>query len=98
MKKEEKKALEAKKQQVKEAKKAEAAAKALALEEQKKIPPGSLFVNETDKYSKFDEKGIPTHNAEGVELPKSQIKKLQKLYQTQEKKYNDYLKSQSNEQ
>merc|ERR1712203_973004 len=76
---------------------AEAAAKAAALEAQKKIPPGQLFIGETDKYSKFDEKGMPTHNAEGEELPKAQLKKLQKIFQAQEKKYNDYLKSVSNE-
>merc|ERR1719482_963059 len=79
-------------------KKAEAAAKAAALEAQKKIPPSELFKGETDKYSKFDDKGMPTHNAEGEELPKAQLKKLQKIYQAQEKKYNDYMKSQSNEQ
>ena len=39
----------------KERKKAEAAAKAKALEEQKKIPPSEMFKSET-KYSKFDEK------------------------------------------
>ncbi len=38
--------------------------------------------------------GIPTHNAEGEELTKSQLKKLLKLYQAQEKKYNEHLKSQ----
>ena len=95
---EEKKALEEKKRLEKEAKKAEAAAKAAALEAQKKIPPGDLFKNETDKYSKFDDKGMPTHNAEGEEMPKAQLKKLQKIYQAQEKKYNDYMKSQTNEQ
>jgi len=95
---EEKKALEEKKRLEKEAKKAEAAAKAAALEAQKKIPPSELFKGETDKYSKFDDKGMPTHNAEGEELPKAQLKKLQKIYQAQEKKYNDYMKSQSNEQ
>jgi len=95
---EEKKALEEKKRLEKEAKKAEAAAKAAALEAQKKIPPSQLFTSETDKYSKFDEKGMPTHNAEGEELPKAQLKKLQKIFQAQEKKYNDYLKSVSNEQ
>lgn len=95
---EEKKALEEKKRLEKEAKKAEAAAKAAALEAQKKIPPGELFKHETDKYSKFDEKGMPTHNAAGEELPKAQVKKLLKLFQAQEKKYNDYLKSQQNEQ
>ena len=39
--------------------------------------------------------GMPTHDVKGEELPKSQLKKLQKLYAAQEKKYNDYLKSQT---
>ena len=45
-------------------------------------------------------KGFPTHDAKGEEIAKAQVKKLQKLYQAQEKKYNDYLKSigQSTEQ
>jgi cysteinyl-tRNA synthetase len=53
-----------------------------------------MFKNETDKYSKFDDKGMPTHDANGEELKKGQLKKLAKLYEAQEKKYNDFLKSQ----
>ena len=37
---------------------------------------------------------MPTHDAKGEEIAKAQLKKLQKLYTAQEKKYNDYLKSQ----
>ena len=91
--KEEKKAAEEKKRLEKEKKKAEAAAKAAALEAQRKMPPSELFRGETDKYSKFDDKGMPTHDAKGEELNKSQLKKLQKLYDAQEKKYNAYLKA-----
>merc|ERR1712066_799757 len=82
-----------KEREEKKAKKAEAAAKAAALEAQKKIPPSELFTGETDKYSKFDEKGMPTHNADGAEIPKAQLKKLQKVLQAQEKKYAEYIKS-----
>jgi len=92
---EEKLAMEERKRLEKEAKKAEAAAKAAALEAQKKIPPGELFRNETSKYSKWDEKGIPTHNIDGTEIPKAQQKKLQKLWEAQEKKYNSYMKTQT---
>merc|ERR1712106_784721 len=95
---EEKKALEEKKRLEKEAKKAEVAAKAAALEALKRIPPCELFRGDAEKYSKFDDKGMPTHNAEGEELPKAQLKKLQKIYQAQEKKYNDFMKLVSNEQ
>jgi len=36
---------------------------------------------------------MPTHDAAGNELSKSALKKLAKQYETQEKRYNDYLKS-----
>lgn len=51
-----KKDMEEKKRLEKEKLKAEAAAKKAALEAQKRIPPSELFKNETDKYSKFDDK------------------------------------------
>ncbi|OXB63563.1 hypothetical protein ASZ78_008839 [Callipepla squamata] len=56
-----------------------------------KIPPHEMFKSEHDKYSKFDENGFPTHDTEGKELSKGQIKKLKKLYDTQEKLYKEYL-------
>merc|ERR1712037_719256 len=65
----------------------------LALEAAK-IPPGEMFRKETDKYSAWDDKGVPTLLADGKEVPKAQQKKLQKLWSAQEKKYNNYLKSQ----
>ncbi|XP_055900435.1 cysteine--tRNA ligase, cytoplasmic-like isoform X1 [Biomphalaria glabrata] len=86
--------LEEKKRLEKEKKKAEQAEKDAQKEAQRRIPPSEMFKSETDKYSKFDEKGIPTHDASGVEIPKSAMKKLQKLYAAQEKKYEDFLKSQ----
>lgn len=58
---------------------------------QEKIPPWELFKKETDKYSQFDDKGIPTHDAEGKEISKGQIKKLTKLYEKQEKSYNKHM-------
>uniref|UniRef100_A0A665TQT6 Cysteine--tRNA ligase, cytoplasmic n=1 Tax=Echeneis naucrates TaxID=173247 RepID=A0A665TQT6_ECHNA len=56
-----------------------------------KIPPCEMFRSETDKYSKFDEAGFPTHDVEGKELSKGQAKKLRKFYEAQEKLYNEYL-------
>lgn len=41
--------------------------------------------------------GMPTHDQTGKELTKSQLKKLTKMYEAQEKKYNEYLKSQKQE-
>ena len=46
----------------------------------------------------FTTQGLPTHDASGEEIAKAQVKKLQKLYAAQEKKYNEYVKSKSNEQ
>jgi len=39
---------------------------------------------------------MPTHDAAGVEISKSQIKKLSKLYEAQEKKYAEFLKTINN--
>ncbi|KAK6637321.1 hypothetical protein RUM44_007736 [Polyplax serrata] len=88
-----KKQLEAEKLAEKERKKAELAAAEAQKEAQKKIPPSEMFKMETDKYSKFDENGLPTHDVEGKELSKGLTKKLIKLQQQQEKKYLDYLAS-----
>jgi len=88
--KEEKKMAEEKKKAEKAKKKAEAEAKQAELDAKKRINPSEMFKSETDKYSKFDEKGIPTHNAKGEEVPKSQIKKLQKLYAKQEETYKKF--------
>ena len=46
-----------------------------------------MFLDQTDLYSKFDETGLPTHNAAGEELSKSLIKKLKKEQEKQQKLY-----------
>ncbi|KAG8522564.1 Cysteine--tRNA ligase, cytoplasmic, partial [Galemys pyrenaicus] len=56
-----------------------------------RIPPSEMFLPDTDKYSKFDENGLPTHDAEGKELSKGQAKKLKKLFEAQEKLHKEYL-------
>ncbi|XP_068116763.1 cysteine--tRNA ligase, cytoplasmic isoform X2 [Hyperolius riggenbachi] len=56
-----------------------------------KMSPSEMFKSETDKYSKFDETGFPTHDTEGKELSKGQAKKLRKLYEAQEKLHKEYL-------
>lgn len=61
-----------------------------------KVPPCELFRTETDKYSKFDETGFPTHDVEGKELSKGQAKKLRKLFEAQEKLHNEYLQMNQN--
>uniref|UniRef100_V5G3B3 Cysteine--tRNA ligase, cytoplasmic n=1 Tax=Anoplophora glabripennis TaxID=217634 RepID=V5G3B3_ANOGL len=89
-----KKKAELEKAAERERKRAELAAAQANKEALRKIPPTELFKSEVDKYSKFDENGIPTHDIEGKEISKGQLKKLQKLYQAQEKKYKEYLASQ----
>ncbi|KAG8001112.1 Cysteine--tRNA ligase, partial [Nibea albiflora] len=56
-----------------------------------KVAPSQMFLTETDKYSKFDETGFPTHDVEGKELSKGQAKKLRKLFEAQEKLHNEFL-------
>lgn len=60
-------------------------------EEKAKVPPTEMFKSQTDKYSKFDEKGMPTHDLEGREISKSALKKLQRLYAEQEARYTRYV-------
>lgn len=91
--KEAKKQAELEKAAEKERKKAELVAAQAAKEAQKKIKSSEMFLNETDKYSKFDEQGLPTHDHEGKEISKGLLKKLTKLQQTQEKKYQEYVAS-----
>ncbi|XP_034243855.1 cysteine--tRNA ligase, cytoplasmic isoform X2 [Thrips palmi] len=77
----------------KERKKQELAQAAALKESKRKIPPTEMFLQETDKYSKFDENGLPTHDAAGKEISKGQQKKLQKLQAAQAKLYEEYLSS-----
>ncbi|GAB1301937.1 Cysteine--tRNA ligase, cytoplasmic [Apodemus speciosus] len=56
-----------------------------------KTPPSEMFLSEINKYSKFDENGLPTHDTEGKELSKGQAKKLKKLFEAQEKLHKEYL-------
>ncbi|XP_012269862.2 cysteine--tRNA ligase, cytoplasmic [Athalia rosae] len=86
-----KRLLEAEKAAEKEKKKTEAAALQSEKDAKKKIAPSELFRLEKDKYSQFDDKGLPTHDIHGKEISKGQLKKLHKLQQAQEKKYNEYM-------
>ena len=81
--KEEKAAAEA----AKAARKAEAAARNSAKLAKKKeaamIPASQLFRRMTDKYSMWDEAGLPTHDKDGKEISKKATKKNKKLYDAQ---------------
>ncbi|KHJ83066.1 hypothetical protein OESDEN_17238, partial [Oesophagostomum dentatum] len=82
---EQKRAIEEARRLEKERKAAERAEKEAA----KRIPPQEMFCRgeEAKKYSKWDENGIPTHTADGEEISKKQRKKLEKMWETQQKNY-----------
>ncbi|XP_037087925.1 cysteine--tRNA ligase, cytoplasmic-like isoform X1 [Pollicipes pollicipes] len=65
-------------------------------EAQRRVPPQQMF-RADDKFSRFDEKGMPTHDKDGKEISKGQLKKLLKLYQAQQKRYDEFLASQNKE-
>lgn len=61
-----------------------------------RLPASEFFRQQIDKYSVFDDAGMPTHDADGKELAKSQLKKLQKLYDAQAKRHETFLRAQQN--
>jgi cysteinyl-tRNA synthetase len=91
--KEQKEKLEKERAAEKQKKKEEQARAAAEKEAQKRVPPSELFRRETDKYSQFNENGMPTHDTDGNPITKSQLKKLEKLYTQQKKMYEEYLKT-----
>ncbi|KAH8261391.1 hypothetical protein KR044_008304 [Drosophila immigrans] len=88
-----KQAAEAERAAEKARKKQALEAAAAAKEAQRRVNPKEMFLSETDKYSAFGEDGLPTHDKEGKEVSKGQLKKLQKLQQQQEQRYKEYLAS-----
>jgi cysteinyl-tRNA synthetase len=59
--------------------------------EKAKISPSELF--KTGEFSEWDESGFPLKDKEGVELSKSQQKKLRKVFDNQKKLHDEYLKT-----
>lgn len=55
----------------------------------KRIPPWEMFKQgkDAEKFLKYDDKGIPTHLANGEEISKKQRKKLERLYEARQKNY-----------
>uniref|UniRef100_A0A1I7TKL3 Cysteine--tRNA ligase, cytoplasmic n=1 Tax=Caenorhabditis tropicalis TaxID=1561998 RepID=A0A1I7TKL3_9PELO len=56
-----------------------------------KIKPEEFFKQgeNSGKFSQYDARGVPTHMADGTEVTKSQLKKLEKAYEAQKKKYQE---------
>lgn len=55
-----------------------------------KVAPADMF-RADDKYAEWDAEGLPTKLKEGGEVPKNQLKKLQKDWQKQKKLHEEYL-------
>ncbi|KAK0374402.1 tRNA synthetase class I catalytic domain-containing protein [Colletotrichum limetticola] len=58
--------------------------------EKAKLPHTELFKGD-EKYSEWDAEGLPTKLKDGSDVPKSQLKKLQKQWQSQKKAHEEYL-------
>ena len=69
----------------------EAEKKRLA-DEKAKVSHLDMF--RTAEFSAWDENGMPTKDAQGEEVTKSRLKKLQKDWQRQKKLHEDWLKRQ----
>ena len=73
--------------------------KQLKAEAQRKIPPSQLFKSpvELEKYSLFDDDGIPTHYKDGEVISGKTRKTLRNAFESQRKKYEKYLAEQSSQ-
>lgn len=77
------------KQQRKAAAAAQRAQQEAERREKAKTPAAEMFKS-SKEYSQFDAAGVPTHDAAGAPLSKSAIKKLQKLWDQQDKLHKQY--------
>lgn len=72
---------------------------AAAKEALKRIPPEDYFKigPDSDKYSQYDDKGIPTHTSDGKEVSKSSRSKLIKLWEKQKVAYEKIMSGLTND-
>lgn len=56
-------------------------------EAKKKLDPKQMFRSQTDLYSKWDDDGLPTHDAQGAALSKAKFKKLKVEWEKQKKTF-----------
>jgi hypothetical protein len=52
------------------------------------VAPEDMFRSQTDLYSLFDEEGVPTHDAAGEKISKSNAKKLKKDWEKQKRLFD----------
>lgn len=60
----------------------------LEAREKAKVPPEEMFKND-ERYSAWDEQGMPTKTKDGSDVPKSQLKTLKKQWDRQKKAHED---------
>lgn len=66
---------------------------AKAKAEKGRLDPREMFTR-SEEYGAWDEDGVPTADAQGVELPKSKAKKLRKAWETQRKAHEAWTAEQ----
>ncbi len=70
-------------------------ARQLAKLEKAKVSPSDMFRPpqvEEGSYGAWDDQGVPTHDAQGVELSKGKIKKMKKEWEAQSKAHDEWKK------
>ncbi|KAL7992127.1 hypothetical protein Chor_016383 [Crotalus horridus] len=65
-------------------------------EEKEKIEEEKKKKKQEAAKKKQEQEGLPTHDVEGKELSKGQMKKLKKMYEAQEKLYKEFLQMNQN--
>eukprot|EP00360_Condylostoma_magnum_P001096 CAMPEP_0168313402 /NCGR_PEP_ID=MMETSP0210-20121227/1775_1 /TAXON_ID=40633 /ORGANISM="Condylostoma magnum, Strain COL2" /LENGTH=85 /DNA_ID=CAMNT_0008269663 /DNA_START=1550 /DNA_END=1807 /DNA_ORIENTATION=- len=60
------------------------------MREKARVPPTEMFLAKTEEFSEFDDKGIPTKDANGEVLKKSHRKRLEKEWKNQERLHKKF--------
>ena len=83
-----------KQKELKEAQKQKKEKEAKERELKLSLTAKEYYAMQTDKYSKFDENGIPIQNEKGQDLSKEQINKLKKDFAKHDKQHQKWLEQQ----
>jgi cysteinyl-tRNA synthetase len=59
-------------------------------------PAKEWYATQLDKYSKFDEDGIPSHDAKGFEISKEIKNKLKKEFNKHQENYKKWVEKNTN--
>ena len=84
-----------KEKELKENKRLQKEAEAKERELRLSLSAKEYYAKQTDKYSAFDETGVPTKNAKGNDLSKEQYNKLKKEFAKHEKQHQKWLEQQN---